>query len=307
MNTLYNRTNSKIYNSIGLNNKIPHLVGVLYLFVRGLDKVGCGNATLDLAELATTLKRSVSTIKTNLRLARRLGVFRLASLTGLTARVSYLSLTKLCVKFDIKKLGAAYEINAEDFQYMRSLNIRFAIAHKQSQSIYAATVAAKKAKKPPIILPSEIFDGASAECQGVTVVKGRVRNVLFTDARFTSYGASQESIAEEVGRSRQTILNHLKAKDGLEAVRRFQVLKLSEDDVTSPEFWKRHSIHEYHQYCDYKGSLYKRCPNIYDLDRDFLIPDRTIRAKVMEAHGEIEINWKDRFNRSTKKRASINK
>ena len=296
----------KIYTAIARNNKIPYLVGYLWHFVRSLDLAGNGTAVIDLANLAQSCNRSISTIKTSLKLARRLGLLRLATLTGLTARVSYTSVTKVCLLFGIRQLGAIYEIYPNQLDQMRILNTRCTIASKQAQSIHMANKTAKEQHKPKVVLPSEIFEGASVDWRGVTVYKGRERDLLLVDARFTVYGASQSSIGETLQRSRHTISRHLKAIKGLEAVDRFQVLKLTEDDIHSSDFWSKHPVDQY-SYCTVKGLLFKRCCNIYNLDRSNLIPKTSDRVRLFEALGEINVDWGKKFRRKEKSRDSINK
>lgn len=297
---------AKINTAIARNDKIPYSVGFLYHFVRSLDVAGNGIAVFDVMTLAQSCNRTVSTIKKNLRLARRLGLFRQVALTGMTARVSYTSLTKVCLLFGIKQLGAIYEMRPHELDQMRILNTRCTIASKQAQSIHMANKAAKEEHKPKVVSPSEIFEGASVEWRGVTVFKGRERDLLLVDARFTVYGASQSSIGETLQRSRHTISRHLKAVKGLEAVDRYQVLKLSEDEINSTEFWLKHPT-EHYSYCTVKGLLYKRHCNIYNLDRSNQLKQRSDRARILEAHGEIDIDWGKKFRRCKKTRDSINK
>lgn len=297
---------TNIYTAIARNNKIPYLVGYLWHFVRSLDVCGNGTAVIDLPTLARTCNRSVSTIKTNLRFARRLGLLRIATLTGLTARVSYTSITKVCLLFGIKRLGAVYEIYPEQLDQMRILNTRCTIANKQAQSIHMANKAAKEQQKPKVVLPSEIFEGASVDWRGVTVFKGRERDLLLADARFTVYGASQSSIGETLQRSRHTISRHLKAINGFEEVDRYQVLKLSEDDIHSSDFWDKHPVDQYN-YCTVQGLLYRRCCNIYNLDKSNLLPKTADRVRLLDILGEIDIIWYKGSRKKQKSRDSINK
>lgn len=296
---------AKIYTAIARNDKIPYYQGFLYFFVRSLDVSGSGIATFDVAMLARSCNRTISTIKKSLRLARKLGLFRQATLTGMTARVSYTSLTKVCLMFDIKQLGSAYELYPSELDKMRIYNTRSIVADKQAQSIHMANKTAKEECKPRIVPPSEIFEGASVDWRGVTVFKGRERDLLLADARFTVYGASQASIGETLQRSRHTITRHLRAIKGLDRVERYQLLKLSEDEINSADFWDKHPT-EHYSYCFVKGNLYRRCCNIYNLDRSGL-KQRAARARILYAHGELDVDWAKGYAKSKKKRDSINK
>ena len=290
MTQVYHRT-TKIISAIARNYKIPSLVGALYLFGRSFDVKGCGNVSFDVAELARLFKRTISTIKANLRLARRLGVFRLVTLTGMTARVSYLSLNKLCMKFDIKHLGASFELNDDELTQIRSQVIRMTTNKVQAQSIYKANARAKEQKLPLIVKPSKIFGSALEHSHSVTAYKGRQRDLLLVNSNFTPYGASQVTIAENLGCHRQTVSRHLGNINGLEGVPRFQVLVKTDDNINSPDFYMSHPVDLY-SYCFVGKQLYKRHCNIYDVDKASLKSDCATRAKVLEAHGDIpKIEW----------------
>ena len=305
MTQVYHRT-TKIISAIARNHKIPSLVGALYLFGRSLDVNGCGNASLDVAELARLFKRTISTIKANLRLARRLGVFRLVTLTGMTARVSYLSLNKLCIKFDIKNLGAIFELKPDELTQIRSQVIRMTTNKVQAQSIFQANARAKEQKLPKIIKPSKIFESASAESRGVTAYKGRQRDLLLVNSSFTPYGASQSTIAENLNCHRQTISRHLGDINDLGAVPRFQILVKTRDDINSADFYLEHPVDLY-SYCFVGKQLYRRHCNIYHLDNSYLKPERSSRAKVLEARGDIaKIEWiKNKIVNSPAKQARL--
>jgi hypothetical protein len=303
MNQSYIKT-TKIISAIARNHKIPSLVGALYLFGRSFDVYGSGNVSFDVAELARLFKRTISTIKANLRLARRLGVFRLVTLTGMTARVNYLSLNKLCIKFDIKHLGATFELFDNELTQIRSQVIRMTTNKVQAQSIYRANVKAKEQKLPEIIKPSEIFESASEHSHGVTAYKGRQRDLLLVDSSFTPYGASQATIANNLGCHRQTVSRHLGDINNLGSVPRFQVLVKTRDDINSADLYLEHPVDLY-SYCFVGKQLYKRHCNIYDVDKSYLISDTATRAKVLEARGDIpKIEWvKNKVKNSKAKEA----
>lgn len=111
----------KVYGAIAQNDQYPHLVKWLYSFARSLDVSGRGIVEFDIAKLAKTLNRSISTIKTNLRKARRLGVFRVLKISGLSVKAAYISLPKLCFKLGVQKLGAIYELDSNKFHTLRAI------------------------------------------------------------------------------------------------------------------------------------------------------------------------------------------
>ena len=109
MTQVYHRT-VEIYSTFAQCWKIPHLVKMLYLFVRSHDKQrhtpkyqsgeagkGAGKVGLDLPMLARTFNRSVATIKKALRLAYNLGLFWLLEIKGDRARILSLTHCAVCV------------------------------------------------------------------------------------------------------------------------------------------------------------------------------------------------------------------
>ena len=85
----------KIYTAFSQSEKLPYLVKMLYLFMRSRDSQlfvkrhkrgeagkGSGKVVLDIPMLSRTFKRSIATIKKNLRLALKLGVFWMLEIKG---------------------------------------------------------------------------------------------------------------------------------------------------------------------------------------------------------------------------------
>lgn len=279
---LYN-TPVKIYSAIAQNDQHPYLVNVLYLFARSLDISGTGIVEFDLAELAKDLNRSISTIKTNLRLARRLGVFRVLRISGLSVKAVYISLSKLCLKLGIQKLGAIYELDSNKFHTLRSQTVRFTIAMKQKHSKFAANQSAIKLKQPRTIEVGKIFDIASDISTGVTNIKAQVGHFLLVTSEFTPYGTSQKLIGSILKRSSQTIRKHLQAINGLEEVTSLQICQSQRSHSVSilenHQLWVEHEIGLVNYFC-WNNILYKWLPNIYDLDSSFLFNQKWLRRRV---------------------------
>jgi hypothetical protein len=135
---------TQIYTAFCQSEKLPHLVKVLYLFLRSYDRQsfvakgkkgekgkGSGKVVLDIPTIAATLKRSEATIKKNLRLALKLGVIWMLEIKGKCVRLVYNSFTKLCAQLGISNLGAIHEEKATNLHNVRSLNIRATVAQKQ--------------------------------------------------------------------------------------------------------------------------------------------------------------------------------
>ncbi len=273
----------KVYGAIAQNDKLPYLVNVLYQFARSSDVAGTGIVEFDIAKLAKTLNRSISTIKTNLRKARQLGVFRVLKITGLSVKAAYISLPKLCLKLGIQKLGAIYELDSNKFHTLRSQTIRFTIAMKQKHSKFVADQLAKELKLPKAIEVGKIFDIASEISTGVTSIKGQVGHFLLVTSEFTPYGASQKLIGSILERSPQTIRKHLQAINGLEEVTSLQICQSDQSNsinmLEDQRLWLEHEIGLVNYFC-WNNVLYKCLPNVYDLDSSFLLNQKCLRRRV---------------------------
>ena len=160
MTQVYHRT-VEIYSTFAQCWKIPHLVKMLYLFVRSHDKQshtpkyqsgeagkGAGKVALDLPMLARTFNRSIATIKKALRLAYNLGLFWLLEIKGDGARLIYTSLKKVCSRLNISDLGAIFEMDSVDMpNQVRSQVVQAVTAQKQEASFHAAKRETKENNK----------------------------------------------------------------------------------------------------------------------------------------------------------------
>lgn len=275
---------------------------------KGQQGKGSGKVALSVSSLALTFERSEATIKKNLRLANKLGVFWLLEIKGDEVRLVYTSFTKLCSALNITDLGAIYEIYSDDFEQVRSLNIRYTVARKQRNAQQAAIRTAKlnnakgKGRKLAcrVVKPNRIFDTASTLCDrldssgkrtksnrasGVKVIKKIHGRFLLVGRQFIPYGVSQETVSNIVGRTPQTIRKHLNQIKDLTAVDRFQVCAPTNDAINTPDFWLSHNIGE-KKYMQFDGdrTLYVANTNIYDLEEDakFLIGCRGLRKRVSQ-------------------------
>ena len=322
----------KIYTAFSQSEKLPYLVKMLYLFVRSHDSQlfvkrhkrgeagkGSGKVVLDIPMLSRTFKRSIATIKKNLRLALKLGVFWMLEIKGDEVRLVYTAFTKLCKALSISNLGANYEVNSDESEQVRTLNIRFIVAQKQRNAQQAAIRSTKlnnakvKGKKlsQRVIKPNRIFEAISTLCDrsklpqnkklsskktilskkttlrasGIKALK-RVRGrFLVVNRSFVPYGVSQEAIATLVNRTPQTIRKHLKAINGLPNVDRYQICVPTNDAIKTQEFWLSHNLGEKH-YMRFDGdhNLYVATTNIYDLEDDasFLLGCNGLRKRVSQ-------------------------
>ena len=273
----------EIYSSFAQCWKIPHLVKMLYLFVRSHDKQhhvpkyqsgeagkGAGKVSLDLPMLARTFNRSVATIKKALRLAYNLGLFWLLEIKGDRARLIYTSLKKVCSKLNISNLGTIFEMDALDMpNQVRSQVVQAVTAQKQEASFYAAKRETKENNKKykgkklakHVKKSQNIFKHASTiMLSGVKGLKIKGR-FLLVHRLFVPYGVSQDLVADLVNRTPQTVRKHLKG------IKRYQVCEPCNDAINTPEFWLTHNLGEKH-YMKFDGdrTLYQARTNIYNLE-----------------------------------------
>ena len=296
MNQVYHNYTT-IYTAFSQSEKLPHLVKSLYLFVRSYDRQsfvkrgksgekgkGAGIVVLDIPTIAATLKRKESTIKKNLRLALKLGVFWMLEIKGKCVRLVYTAMTKLCSELGISNLGAIHEEKATELDNIRTHNIRATVAQKQRNAQQAAIRNTKeenkqtKGKKPArrVVKANNLFETVSKLCKGSKRVSGikAFRKVkgrfLLVNRQFVPYGVSQETISTLVNRTPQTIRKHLKQIGScLPMVEKFQICYPVNDAINTPEFWLDHDLGEKH-YMRFDGdrSLYEVRTNIYNLGDD---------------------------------------
>ena len=289
-------TNTQIYTAFQQSEKIPHLVKSLYLFVRSYDRQsfvkrgksgekgkGAGIVVLDIPTIATTLKRKESTVKKNLRLALKLGVFWMLEIKGKCVRLVYSAMTKLCSQLGISNLGAIHEEKATELDNIRTHNIRATVAQKQRNAQKAAIRSTKEKNKQNkkktitkrVVKPNRLFETVSKLCKGSKRVSGikafrRVKGrFLLVNRQFVPYGVSQETVATLVNRTPQTIRKHLKAIKGLPNIEKYQICYPTNDAINTPEFWLDHNLGEKH-YMRFDGDreLYAVATNIYNLEDD---------------------------------------
>ena len=289
-------TYTQIYTAFQQSEKLPHLVKLLYLFLRSYDRQsfvpsgkqgtkgkGSGKVTLDIPTIAATLNRSEATIKKNLRLALKLGVIWMLEIKGKCVRLVYTSFTKLCAQLGISNLGAIHEEKATELRNVRSLNIRATVAQKQRNAQQAAIRSTKEENKQNkgkklarrVVKPNRLFEVTSQLCRGSERVSGgkSFRKVkgrfLLVNRQFVPYGVSQETVASLVNRTPQTIRKHLNQIKDLPLVEKYQICYPTNDAVNTPEFWLDHNLGDKH-YIRFDGdrSLYIAHTNIYNLEQD---------------------------------------
>jgi predicted transcriptional regulator len=292
-----------IYTAFAQSDKLPHLVKLLYLFVRSYDRQsfvkrgkkgtqgkGSGIVVLDIPTIAATLNRKESTIKKNLRLALKLGVFWMLEIKGKCVRLVYSALTKLCSQLGISNLGAIHEEKATELDNIRTHNIRATVAQKQRNAQQGALRKTKEENElnqgkkltRRVVKPSKIFKNVSIlsdrdlpkeKVEKTSGIKA-FRKVLGTrfllvNRQFVPYGVSQETIGKLVNRTPQTVRKHLNAINDLPPIECVQICYPSNDAIRAPEFWLDHNLGEKH-YLRFKGDreLYQVHTNIYNLEVD---------------------------------------
>jgi hypothetical protein len=312
-------TYTQIYTAFSQSEKLPLLVKSLYLFVRSYDKQsfvkrskhgtkgkGSGKVTLDIPTIAATLNRKESTIKKNLRLGHKLGVFWMLEIKGKTVRLVYTAFTKLCAQLGISNLGAIHEEKATNLHNVRSLNIRATVAQKQNNARQGAIRKTKeenqlnKGKKLArrVVKPTKLFKTVSIlsdrnltkkqveKASGIKAFRKVRGRFLLVNRQFVPYGVSQETIGKLVNRTPQTVRKHLGAIKDLPQVESYQICYPSNDAIKAPEFWLDHDLGEKH-YMRFKGDrdLYQVHTNIYNLEDDAknLLGCKGLRKRVSKA------------------------
>ena len=183
----------------------------------------------------------------------------------------------------IPKLGAIYELDAKDFDTIRTQNIRQAIAQKQKHSHFLATKEAEETKSKKPMSPEKILNtssGIRTGAKGIVECRG---HRLYVRSSFKAYGTSQRLISSLTNRTPQTIRKHLKTVKELELVRSIQICQTQENiDIeagSDRHFWVDKELGK-NNYLRLKGKTYKTLPNIYDLDSLALIQQKRLRRRV---------------------------
>ncbi len=313
-------TYTQIYTAFSQSEKLPHLVKVLYLFVRSYDRQsfvakdkkgekskGSGKVFLDIPTIAATLNRSEATIKKNLRLGHKLGVFWMLEIKGKCVRLVYTAFTKLCAQLGISNLGAIHDEKAINLKNIRSLNIRATVAQKQRNAHKAAIRNTKdendlnKGKKlaKRVVKPNKLFKNVSIlsdrdlpkekreKVSGIKAFRKALgTRFLLVNRQFVPYGVSQETIGKLVNRTPQTVRKHLKAIKDLPLIESCQICYPSNDAVRDPNFWLNHNLGE-KNYIRFKGdrTLYELRTNIYNLEDEAknLLGCQGLRKRVSKA------------------------
>jgi predicted transcriptional regulator len=274
---------------------------------KGTEGKGSGKVELSISKLAQTFNRSIETIKKNLRLALKLGIFWMLEIKGDQVRLVYTAFTKVSAMLGISNLGAIHEEKATELDNVRTHNIRATAAQKQRNAQQGALRKTKEENKlnqgkkitRRVVKPSKIFKNVSIlsdrdlpkekveKASGIKAFRKVLgTRFLLVNRQFVPYGVSQETIGKLVNRTPQTVRKHLNAIKDLPPIERIQICYPSNDAIKTPEFWLEHNLGEKH-YLRFKGDreLYQIHTNIYNLEEDAkqLLGCNALRRRISKA------------------------
>lgn len=189
-----------------LNEAAPAAIRVWYL-ARAIDQQGRGAVEIDIAEAAQAFNCSEYTVKRQLRELRALGCVRRVNwIRRGVAQVWYSSIFVVCRKLKLEKLGYAAEVSISDLRKYRQTTRIVQAEGFQSASRFAARKALQKAKIRRKVYRAEDLISTSQKSRGV---KHRSQRCIFVGPDFVPFGASQQAIADSLGRSTRTIRRSL--------------------------------------------------------------------------------------------------
>ena len=182
----------------------------IWLLTRGLDLDGSGKATFSLEFAATTLNRSVSTIRRLIAGAKAKGLIHRITATKQQYTLYYASLERIAWNAQIDELGAIAEISLADLPHLNIVATEVTAQAIQRASYWKAKEATRKQKqaiKP--IHPDDVL--VKPPCGPLARVLGFSNDGrwMFVTEKFAPYGASIKTIAQVRGVHPRTAERHL--------------------------------------------------------------------------------------------------
>ncbi len=276
----------RVYNALVSSNLSIGVIR-LYLLVRSLDTKGSGWCRFDIERVATTLKRSVATIRDWLREIQKLGFFQLVNRDNDIILIRYRSLCLILADLGIQSLGAAYEIDASELINVQIHSTAAELQYAQKQSRFLANQAAKK-KKILLANVETILNGfkLSGKTTGNSGLRGRRGDRMYVGEDFITYGASQSGTAKRLNCSTRTVQRHVsksvREAKNLKAVDKVQLAqskpeyaKLAKEDA----FYRSEGECQEHSYFKFGGQTYRNLPNVY-AEHYWLIPCNALRKRL---------------------------
>lgn len=248
---MYNSKATIVYSQ--LNEAAPASIRCWYL-ARAIDHQGRGAAELDVSQAAQVFNCSEYTIKRQLRELVSLGCLRRVNwLRRGVAQVWYSSILVVARRFKLEKLGYAAEVLVSDLRKYREASRIVQAEGFQSASRFAA----RKAQKGRIrrkVYRAEDLICTSQKSRGV---KHRSQRCIFVGPDFVPFGASQQAIAQSLGRCTRTIRRSL---SGVEKRRLMQCSPQNQLDAQiSSQDWEMIAGRFYW----FEGLAYRSLCNLY--------------------------------------------
>lgn len=269
-----------------------HLAIQLWYLCRCLDICGSGTVILNLHEAARLLKISRASVRRRLKLGMKLELFRFSkAINDGNYKIYYSSLEKICVRHNIRDLGAITEIKLEDLRHLKFKATEAEALKLQKQSRHKEAKQNPKADRWRRTIDPEKLISSELGCGAILTRRGRL-TLLKRSAR--PYGGSQKTLANRQGRHISTIQRRLsdsyREQHGLEPVPKTQ---LAAAPRRMPKFVnnKRPEIMrlEPGQNLIFVPGLgkFRLCCNVYAIDLE-LKRCSSLRAKVKRAFKRAE-------------------
>lgn len=241
----------------------------LWYYMRALDVDGSGAAVVDLATAASTLDRSIKTIRRWIDQGLKLGLLREKVKVGVGKfRIFYSSLVNVCLSQGITDMGAVARVEVERLKEIKFAATEAEAKRLQAQSEYQAR---RKNRHRKVLKASKLLN-ASPSARGVILFRGRRYTFLRPGA--IAVGGSQKRIAWELSRHPSTVQRRLdrgyREKHNVEPVRKTQ-LAIAKPEYAGELFKTSETLEgrsSYFRPSWSKTLVYKPYTNIYDLDID---------------------------------------
>lgn len=268
-----------VQNTILVHSKIvdkgPAAVKLWYL-CRAMDLNGAGKATLHIQDILRILGVSKTTLW---RYYSDSSLFKQVIRRGELLTLYYRGIIPLCIDLGISHWGTTTEIRLEDLPNAKKLITLAEILSLQKKSRYlankkASEQAAKKQKNKKNIQFTaaitdkkidSIFNISDSKLESISEISTGIMKLegatLLCNEKWRSFGGSQFSVADNLGRSVRTISRRLSD---------FPRVKVA---VTNPTIAHEFNYHKFHdredwgnfssQYFLLNGKVFKRQPSLY--------------------------------------------
>jgi hypothetical protein len=270
----------------------------LWYLCRAIDRAGSGWADVDVKEAAKCFGLSTKTIQRYISQGKSLGFFACVQSTSVIARIYYRSLPNVCHVLDVIDIGATAIVNVEKIRLNRVLATELAAQKLQQQSKYKAS---KEHKAEPMG-EENLFDSFDNSSEGKFNGFFRTDRFLAVSNNFATYGASQQGIAFNLGKSPETIKRRFSAKyrdrnnlpqiDRIQLLRHIPTVQVQEEPIKQSLFERQFSgdkdrviyftdssTNRIGKGFEMYGEFFQYEPNIYNLQHK-LVSCRATRKRL---------------------------